>query len=91
MAVTNSLALAREQQVFVIEETTKGTIEEPTSAELVRIINAPTLNQQAEYYDDEQFRDTRSKQNRIRGRFPAGDWDLETYQAIRNGWHSSRG
>jgi len=79
MAVTNSLALAREQQVFVIEETTKGTIEEPTSADLVRIINAPTLNQQAEYYDDEQFRDTRSKQNRIRGRFPAGDWDLETY------------
>jgi len=79
MTVTNRLALAREQQVFVVEESVKGTMEEPVAADLVRVINAPAFNQNPEYFEDEQFRDTRSKQDRIRGRFLAGEWSLETY------------
>ena len=79
MTVTNNLALAREQQVFVTAEVTKGTMVEPTSASLIRAINAPSFNQNPEYFDDEQYRDTRSKQERIRGRFLSGEWNLETY------------
>ena len=79
MAVTNHLALAREQLVFAVLEQTKGSIEEPSAGDMVRVINAPAFKQMPEYFDDSQFRDTRSKQDRIRGRFLAGEWTLETY------------
>lgn len=79
MTVTNRMALAREQLVFVVKESVKGQLAEPASSNMVRVTNAPAFNQKPEYFEDQQFRDVRSKESRVRGRFLAGDWNLNTY------------
>lgn len=73
------IALARETQVFFIEETVTGTLEEPTASDLVLVIGMPDVSQEREIFPDEQIRNTRSKLSPIAGRYLAGAWAFSTY------------
>lgn len=73
------VALAREAKVFFIEETTAGTLVEPTDTDLILTLNIPTVNQERDNFPDGQIRNTRSKLQSIAGRHLAGSWSFDTY------------
>jgi hypothetical protein len=75
------VALGREIEIFVKEETVAGTLVEPdtTDADVVLAINTPTIVQERETFDDAQKRNTRSRLTAIAGRYLSGTWSFDSY------------
>lgn len=79
-----SIAMGKQIAIMMFEESTLGTMIEPSDASLsngvyITPITAPTFTQERETFDDEQIRDTRSRLTPIAGRYLAGTWSFDTY------------
>ena len=68
MSLENNVAIARKQKVFLVEETTKGTLAWPGSDNSLVIAGIATMNQQPDYVDSEEMRDSRGLRDRFRTR-----------------------
>lgn len=79
MALINDIALLRSQKVFVVPETTKGTLAYPTAAHAVFPTNSVDLQQQPGYSESEEIMDTRSLIDEFRDATAAGSWSIDVY------------
>jgi hypothetical protein len=73
------IALGREIQVFVAQETVFGTLVEPVAGDLILAIGEPTHGQERQIHEDEQKRNTRSRLAPIAGRYAPGKWGFPCY------------
>lgn len=78
--MTNTVARAQEQIVFVVEEATKGTAVFPTeAAEMVITAGAAEINQQPSFTDSEEIADTLDTLERFQDQIGAGSWSIPLY------------
>lgn len=79
MSLNNKLTLSREHKIFVVAETTKGTLAFPASANLVVPAGYGSISQVPTYTDSEEIVDSRSLIDQFRDALPSGDWSLPMY------------
>ena len=79
--MATDLGLAREQTLFVVPETTRGTLVFPTDLTKHFVIGAGVAesNQQPTFTDSAEIRDTRDVINRFQDAKPAGTWKIPMY------------
>lgn len=77
--MSDIIANSRAEVIYAIEETTPGVLENPTSSGTVLVSAAVDINQQPEYFDDDQKRPSRSQSHRVRGRYPSGNAAITTW------------
>lgn len=75
----SDVAISRKQDIFFVEETTAGVLEFPGATDYVLGAGYATINQQPEFTDSDEVRDTRDITDRFQDRFPAGKWMIPTY------------
>jgi len=73
------LSMGYEEEIYVVKETTEGTLAYPTASELVLAVGVSTIGQEPELIDDEQLRGMRSRLSPIKGRVNTGEWAFTTY------------
>lgn len=73
--------LTRETEVFLVPETTFGSLAVLSSVgvEYLRVIDNPTLNQRPDRPQDRRIRNARSRLKELRGPQPAADFSLRSY------------
>ena len=79
MAYTNKVAIVEGQEIFVVAETTPGTLEFPAATDLVIATGDGSLNQNPTFTDSEEIADSRSILDSFRDVTPAGAWSIPTY------------
>jgi hypothetical protein len=79
MAYTNKVAITEGQEIFVVAETTPGTLVFPAAADLVVATGDGSLNQNPTFTDSEEIANTRSVLDSFRDITPAGTWEIPTY------------
>lgn len=79
MSTNNAITLAREHAIFVVPETTRGTLVFPLAANLVIPAGYGTLGQVPDYTKSEEIVDSRSLIDQFRDATPSGDWSLPMY------------
>lgn len=77
--MSQAIALGRQLECFIKEETVAGTLVEPDTTDIVLPITTPTITQERETFDDAEKRNTRSKLAAIAGRYLSGTWGFDTY------------
>lgn len=77
--MTNSIAIAREQEIFAVKEATRGTLQKPTAGSYVIGAGFAVLNQQPSYTESEEVVNTRDVVDRFQDRFEPGDWEIPMY------------
>jgi len=77
--MSNTIARTRNQKVFCVKETTKGTLVFPASANLVVAAGYCTVNQQASFSDSEEIEESRDVLERFQDRFSPGAWTVPMY------------
>lgn len=75
----NSLTLARKHTIFVVPETTRGTLAYPSNSHLVVPAGYGNIGQVPSYTDSEEIVDSRSLIDQFRDALPAGTWSLPMY------------
>lgn len=76
----NQIANAREQELFIVKETTAGTLVPPTAASYVIAAGeVPAPNQQPSFTNSSEVRNTRGLRNRFQDKTGAGDWSIPLY------------
>ena len=73
------IILAREEQVFVVPEPSWGQLAYPSAGDLVLVAGNAALNQNLNYVESEEIRNSRSLLHRFRTKTPAGNWSFPTY------------
>lgn len=76
---TNTIAKAREQKIFVMKETTRGTLVAPTDTGLIIAAGYVTKGQQPSYTDSEEVQDTLDIMDQFIDRLPAGTLSIPVY------------
>lgn len=79
MAYTNKVAIVEGQEIFVVAETTPGTLVFPTAADLVVATGDGSLNQNPTFTDSEEIANSRSVLDSFQDVTPAGTWQIPTY------------
>lgn len=84
--MASNIQKAREIEVFVCEETTKGTfnLSGLTASAAIRIVGPPQFNQQPSFTESEEIVNSASRADRFLDRNPPGDWSLRHYARIGN-------
>ena len=77
--MTNSIALAREQEIFAILEDTAGTLKKPVATSYVIGTSRPDTKQQPSFSNSKEINDSRDVIARFQDRFGAGDFKLSMY------------
>jgi len=78
--MTNTVAKAREQIVFCVEESTKGTAVFPTTAaQMVVSAGDADINQQPSFTNSEEIVDSLDVLDRIQDQTGAGTWSIPIY------------
>ena len=77
--MSNTIAKARNQKVFCIKETVKGTLVFPASENIVVAAGYATVNQQASFTDSEEIQESRDILERFQDRFSPGSWTIPMY------------
>ena len=77
--MANNTAIARIQSVFVVEETTKGTLVPPTSTDVVVAAGMASINQQPSFTNSSNVRNSRDVIERFQDKTPPGDWSVPVY------------
>lgn len=78
--MTNSVALAFQQSVFAVKETTKGTPVFPTAAaQLIASAGTFELNQQASFTDSEEINESLDILDRFQDQMGEGSWSCPIY------------
>ena len=79
MALENNVAIARKQKVFLAPEATKGQLAWPSTDNSLVISGIATMNQQPDYIDSDEIRETRGLRDRFRTRMKEGDFSFSVY------------
>ena len=78
--MTNTVALAMQQTVFAVKETTKGTAVFPTLAsQLIAAAGTFEINQQASFTDSDEINNTLDVLERFQDQVGAGSWKCPMY------------
>lgn len=77
--MSTEIGLARKHKVFVVEEVTAGTLVFPASANLVLPAGNATINQNPEFSNSEELRDTLDIIDQFSNARPAGSWSIPMY------------
>lgn len=77
--MANNTATARIQSVFVMKETTKGTLVPPTNSGLIVVAGMATLNQQPSFTNSSNVRNSRDILERFQDKTPPADWSIPVY------------
>lgn len=78
--MTNTVALAMQQSVFAVKETTKGTAVFPTAAaQLIAAAGTFEINQQASFTDSDEINETLDILERFQDQMGAGSWSCPMY------------
>jgi len=77
--MTNPIAKARNQKVFVVKETTIGTLAYPADANMVVAAGYCSMNQQPSFSDSNEIKNSRDILERFQDQFPPGTWALPMY------------
>ena len=77
--MAETLALPREEQIWVVKETTSGTLAEPVAADMVLPIDPVVMKQLPEQVEAKQTRNSRSRFSMIQGRTLPGEWQIKAY------------
>lgn len=77
--MAETLALFREEQVWVARESVAGTQVDPVAADAVLPIAPCEVNQEIEKLKDDQVRNSRSRFSSIRGRTMPGSWAIPVF------------
>lgn len=78
----SNIAIARKQKILLVKEDTRGTLEYPaTDGSAVVIIAAGygSMNQNPNFTDSEEIRNSRDVLDRFVDARPAGSWEFPTY------------
>lgn len=75
----NAIAIARQQELFVVPEVTKGTLVFPGVTDLVVAAGFGSINQQPTFTNSEEIINSRDVLDRFADRTPAGEWNFPTY------------
>ena len=76
--MTNKIAIGREQEIFLVKETTKGTLVPPAASNYVIAAGMGSINQQPSFTDSPEVKSSRGIMDRFRDRTPAGTWSFPT-------------
>ena len=79
------VSLAREQAVFVVVESTFGTLVVPSATDAVFVTEQMDHPGGPEFLDDEQIRDTATHTSQLKGRWNPGSWNLTMYNKPSTG------
>jgi hypothetical protein len=84
--MSNDLQKTREIQAFVVEESTKGTLNLTglVGSTVVRLSGVPQYNQQPGFSDSTEMVNSRSRADRFSDAFPAGTLSVKHYVRIGN-------
>ena len=77
--MSTEIGLARKHKVFVVKETTPGTLVFPADTDLVLPAGNATINQNPEFTDSEELRDTLDIIDQFPNARPAGNWSIPMY------------
>lgn len=78
--MTNTVALAMQQAVFAVKETTKGTAVFPSAAaELIAAAGTFEINQQPSFSDSDEINETLDVLERFQDQMGAGSWSCPMY------------
>ena len=76
---TNTIAIARQQVIFVKKETTAGTLVFPAGTDVVVAAGFGSMVQQPSFSDSDEIVNSRDIINRFQDKYPAGDWSFPVY------------
>lgn len=79
MAYTNKIAIMEGQEIFVVAETTAGTLVFPSASDMVVATGDGSLNQTPSFTDSDEIADTRSVLDSFQDVTPAGNFSIPTY------------
>lgn len=77
--MANSIAVRRNHEVFVVPETTSGTLATPSASNYVIPVGLAMLNQTPSFTDSGEIQNTRDVIDRFQDRMPPGEWSLSVY------------
>jgi len=76
---TNTIAIARQQVIFVKKETTAGTLVFPAGGDVVVAAGIGSIVQQPSFSDSDEIVDSRDVLSRFQDKYQAGDWSFPVY------------
>jgi len=77
--MANSIALAREQEIFAVAETTRGTLVFPAATDFIIGAGFAEIGQQPSFSKSKEVVNSRDVLARIMDRFKAGEWEIPIY------------
>lgn len=77
--MSTEIGLSRKHKVFVVKESTTGTLKFPASTDLVLPAGNATINQNPEFVDSEELIDSLDIIDQFPNARPAGDWSIPMY------------
>ena len=77
--MTNSIAIAREQEIFAVAETTAGTLVKPGAANYIIGAGYAKIGQQPSFSNSKEIVNSRDIIDQFQDRFGAGEFELPTY------------
>jgi len=83
MAISTDIATSFDQRVFVVEETTPGTLVQPSTANSattsVMITTTPQINQQITFTDSAEIINSLNLRDQVKDKQKAGSWSFDFY------------
>lgn len=77
--MTNAIAVRRDLEVFVVPETTKGTLVAPGAGDFIIPVGMPVINLSPSFSPSDEIANTRDKLDSFQDRNPPGDWSIPVY------------
>lgn len=77
--MTNAIAVRRDLEVFVVAETTKGTLVAPSATDFIIPVGMPVMNLTPTFTPSDEIANTRDKLDTFLDRNPPGDWSMPVY------------
>jgi hypothetical protein len=77
--MSTEIGLARKHKVFVVKETTTGTLKFPADGDLILPAGNAKINQNPEFKDSDELRDTLDIIDQFPNARPAGSWSIPMY------------
>jgi hypothetical protein len=74
--MANTIAIAREQKIFVGKESTRGTAIAPATCSLIIAAGYGSINQQPSFTNSPEIQNSRDILDRFQDRTPPGDWSF---------------
>ena len=74
--MANTIAIARNQKIFAVKETVRGTLVPPATGNLIIAAGMGSINQQPSFTNSPEINASRDIINRFQDRTPPGSWSF---------------